>query len=348
MKKKISALLLSVLLCGCQNIGLPANPVNGKKDGAELKLVIPVGSGDICYEVAQELARRATDFSGNHLEVTITLSENIWAVIESGEADLVVCENSRLTADAQKKNALSYPQPQALSEEAEQVLPGQLTGEAAMFAMLEYPYFFRDQDCVLGGGNDGDFLAALNHSLPEWYSLELKRLSYCGEYHWLSNDGDGVETHRMKYGVDDILLEQLAAGKSIREPLSYLDDGGLYLYEADVTDEDLELQGNAVLLSGGRQMLLDIFVKPETLETLDESQQAAVEEAIVYSGGYSRTLADERMEQALKRLESNGVAIKEVDVDEWYNGYQNLYLSGNDEVNVELTKLLEEKTERFH
>ena len=342
MKKRISALLLSLLLCGCQNIDLPASPVGNGTNEASLTLAIPVGSGSICYEVAQELARRATDFAENSLSVTIVMEENIWDSVERGEVDLVVCENNRLVRDALEREKVQYPQV------AEAVSSGKVTGDAAMFAMMEYPYFFRDSHCVIEGGNNPDVLAALNYSLPQTMTMELKRLSYCGEYHWYCEDGAAVRDYFSEHHFDDILQGQLALGRDIREPLSFIDGSGLSLKEVDACREFSDVEGKTLFLSGGRQMILDIFVNPQSMEKLTEAQRAAVEEAVVYSGGYSRTLADSRQEEALEELKRQGMLIREGDVGLWHEAFQEQYRSETSPLKVELVNLLDEKTKRFH
>ena len=337
MKKKLMALLLSVLLCGCQS--LPAGSVKKETKSEELILAVPVGSGSICYEAAQELARRAVDFAENTLSVTVVMEENIWTALESGKADIAVCENSRLVQDGEALGKVLYP----AAEESSSV-----AGSGAMFAMLEYPYFFRDADCVINGANDADFLAALNYSLPEEFPMELKRLSYCGSYHWLVNDYEIWDTYFTENSMEDVLTAQLSLGYSIRDVWNYYNDR-LALQEVDLTADELDVGDQTVLLSGSRQQILDIFVNPSTTDKLDREQKAALEEAVVYCGGYSRTLADSRMKQALNALEESGVSIqKDADAEQWYEAFQELYLSGNYEVNAELAELLRSKTERFH
>ena len=95
-------------------------------------------------------------------------------------------------------------------------------------------------------------------------------------------------------------------------------------------------------------MILDIFVNPQSMKKLTEAQRAAVEEAVVYSGGYSRTLADSRQEEALEELKRQGMLIREGDVGLWHEAFQEQYRSETSPLKVELVNLLDEKTKRFH
>ncbi len=352
--KKLCVLLLSgaLLLSSCQS--LPASPVQAEQEVVELTLAIPKNSSSILREVAQELARRAEDFAQNSLTISIVEKNNIWTTVEQGTVDLVICENSRLLKGAADVGELSYPEyPEPVegkdgTEETRLLPQGDISGGAAMLAMLEYPYFFRDGECVLGGVNDPQIMAALNHSLPEGTDMELKRISYCGRYHWLTADGEALDAYLMDKDYEDVLLAQINDGRSIEDPWGQLEASGISIREVDLGEKGSDLSGKTLLLSGGRQKLLDIFVLPKSLEALNKEQKAALEEAIVYSGGYSRTLADDLEKSSLEQLTGAAVNIMDVDVDEWYEAFQHLYRSGNYELNEELVELLWDKCERFH
>ncbi len=354
--KKVCALILTVLfslqLCGCQK--LPAKPVDLEQEAVELTLAIPKNSSSILREVAQELARRAEDFTGNSLTVNIVEKDNIWDAAERGSVDLLVCENSRLLKTAEKSGELIYPDLPEPSEETTGVagetayLPlSDIEGGAAMLAMLEYPYFFREGECVLGGANDPQFLAALNHSLPEDMAMELKRISYSGCYHWLTGDHETLELYLSDKSSRDVLRAQIT-GESLRDPFGYLGDSEVYVREVDLSDSKADLSDKTLLLSGARQKLVDIFVLPESISALNEEQQAAIEEAIVYSGGYSRTLADDQQNMILEQMADAGIDILEINIDQWYEAFQELYRSGDYELNKELVELLRDKTESYH
>lgn len=350
MKNKILCLLLALSLCGCQS--LPESPVGAQPEVKELTLAIPKGSNELLKEVSRELSRRAVDFAENSLTIEIVEKENIWEALEDGSADLVVCENSRLLDDAEKLGELVYPEVfvlEELSEEELQLLPEPvLEGPASMLAMLDYPYFFRDADCIIGGGNDAAVLAALNYSLPEDFGMELKRLTYGGVYHWMTNDWETLETYLLEYSPSQMINALMEQGEPLRNLWGRLPDGEVYIREVDLSSTNADLSDKTLLLSGERRKLIGIYSNPETMAELSPIEQAAVEEAIVYSGGYSRTLADDQQETIMRQLEEQNISMVEVNINEWYAAFQKLYRSGNCEVNSDLADLLWDKTERFH
>lgn len=345
-KHAIISLILSLSLCGCEAISLPTPQVREQVEVEELTLAIPKGSTELFREVARELSRRAMDFADNTLSIEIVEAENIWKVLYEGSADLVVCENSKLTAGAEEWDDLVYPQ--AYVEESEESLSQELSGAAALFATLDYPFFFRDGECITGGGNNQDVLAALNHSLPEDFVMELERLTVSGVYHWVTDDYELLENYVMENGTTALIEAFLAQGEPLRDPWNRLKENELLIREVDLTNNKADLSEKTLILSGGRSKIIDIFSNPETMERLSAKQNAAIQEAIVYSGGYSKTLSDDQQATILRQLEEQQIDIREIDIDQWYNSFQNIYSSGKSEVNGDFADLLWEKTERFH
>lgn len=351
-KKAIISLVLAVSLCGCQGWTLPEATIREQAEVQELTLAIPKGSTEMFCEIARELSRRAVDFAENSLSIEIVEAENIWQVLQEGSADLVVCENSKAMEDAEALGDLIYPRTYTATELTEEELlqldVPQIHGDAAMFSMLDYPFFFRDGECVIGGGSNEDVLAALNYSLPDDFAMELQRLSFNGVYHWVTNDYELLESYLLEYGASDLIQRFLVQGESLRDPWTRLEEEGLYIREVDLTNTNTDLAEKTLLLSGGRWKIIDIFSNPETLSKLTAKQQAAIEEAIVYSGGYSKTLADDQQATVLRQLEESAVTMLPIDIDEWYSAFQKIYRSGDSEINADFADLLWEKTERFH
>ena len=351
-KKAIISLVLALLLCGCQGLTLPEPTVKEQTEVQELTLAIPKGSTEIFREVARELSRRAVDFADNSLSIEIVEADNIWQVLQEGSADLVVCENRKALQDAEELGDLIYPQVRANEEgAAEESLTEEipeLQGDAAMFAMLDYPFFFRDGECIISGGSNKDVLAALNYSLPDNFAMELERLSFNGGYHWVTNDYEQLESYLLEYSASDLLQRFLDQGEPLRDPWTRLEDSGLYIREVDLTNTKTDFSGKTLLIGSGRWKIIDMFSNPETIAKLTAKQQAAIEEAIVYCGGYSKTLADDQQATVLRQIEEQAVDTVTIDVDEWYDAFQKIYRSGESEVNPDLTDLLQEKTERFH
>lgn len=348
MKRAVLCVLMA-LLCGCQS--LPANPIRPDDQPVELTLAIPKGSSELVREVARELSRRAEDFAENSLSVEIVETDNIWQCIQDGSADLLVCDNSRVVSDAVKLGKVEYPVEFVISEEKrKEEIPvyQEVLGDGAMFAMLDYPYFFRDEDCVITGGNHEDVLAALNYSLPENDSMELKRLTYGGSLHWLTNDIAALEEYITDKTPLAVIQEQMDRGESLRDIWGLLGDSDVLVREVDLTVSRTDLSDKTLLLSGGRMKLIDIFANPSTLAGLSEQEQAAVQEAIIYSGGYGCTLAQDQQEHILRQLEEEGIQITQINIDDWYEAFQKLYRSGDHEVNCDLAQLVWDKVQRFH
>jgi len=319
--KKTLPCLLMVLLCGCDSWNLPVEVPGSRAVVKELVLAVPRGSDELLNEVARELARRTEDFAENSLSVELVESDNIWRTMNNGQADLVLCSNEQLLSAA----------------------GGQ---KPALFSMMEEPYFFRDADCVINGGNHEDILAALNHSLGEEFPMELCRVSCGGSYDLLCSDTEIVITALLEYPAEEILqqyeTEEDAAQPSWKQLLN-----AYALQETELGMDNIP-EGVNALLSGHRQNVIEIFIRSESIDPLSEKEQAAVKEAIVYSGGYCRTLADSQKKYALNELEERAVPTVELDLDDWYDALQKLYQSDSDETRRQFARLFDDKVERYH
>lgn len=344
MKKQILAVLLAFLLCGCESLPAKTTDLYATQQ-KELTLAIPKGSTELLKEVARELSRRAEDFAEQSLTIEVVEQENIWAVLEDGTADLVVCENSQALLNAEKLGDLIYPFAEE-KEEEEKTAPV-LEGRAAMLAMLNYPYFFRNGDCVISGGNDYEVLAALNYSLSDDFGMELKRIGYCGVSYLLTNDWESLDAYLLEKEPGQLVQELQEQGEPLNNLWGRLQDSQINLWEIDLTESNTDLSNKTLLLGGERRNLLTIYANPEQLAELSAKEQAAVEEAIVYSGGYSRTLVEDQQESIMEQLKEQDIAMVELDLDLWYETFQKRYRSGNSEINSEFAELLWDKTERL-
>lgn len=351
-KHTMISLLLALSLCGCEAITLPTPQIREQTEVQELTLAIPKGSTELFCEIARELSRRAVDFADNSLSIEIVEVEDIWEVLYEGSADLVVCENNRMTADAEDAGDLTYPQTfvkEDLSDEELLALEdSRLQGAAALFATLDYPFFFRDGECVITGGSNADVLAALNYSLPDDFVMELERLTFSGVYHWVTNDYELFEEYELEYGPEVLIAQLLDQGEPLSDPWNYVGDSDFSVREVDLTNTKADFSEKTLILSGGRLKIVDIFSNPESMEQLTAKQKAAIQEAIVYSGGYGKTLADDQQATILRQLEGEQIPMGYIDVDAWYHVFQNIYSSGKSEVNEEFADLIWDKTERFH
>ncbi len=351
-KNAFISLILSLSLCGCEAIALPTPQIREQEEVQELVLAIPKESTELFREVARELSRRAVDFADNSLFIEIVEADNIWEVLYEGSADLVVCENSKLTAGAEAVNDLIYPETvskEGLSEEELRHLDTpQIQGAAALFAALDYPFFFRDGECVITGGSNEDVLSALNHSLPDDFVMELDRMTVSGVYHWTTNDYELFQNYVLTYGPEALIEQLLDQGEPLNDPWNYVGDSDFSIREVDLTNTTTDFNEKTLILSGSRNKIVDIFTNPDSMERLTEKQKAAIKEAIVYSGGYGKTLTDDQQTTILRQLQEENITVENIDVDEWYHVFQNIYSSGKSEVNDEFADLLWEKTERFH
>jgi len=345
--------LLLAALCGCQDLQVPAL---NREEPVELLLAVPQNSGELVQECARELARRAEDFAQTSLTIRIVEESNIWEALEQGKADLLLCTNETLMGSARRAGQLEEPVSTIVQDEENKdqdkeaawvYQPQPLSGAAATLSMLDYPYFFPDGDCAIIGANQEDVLAALNHSLPEDLPMELRRISVVGQIHWSASPPDLALDYFSQYSPGEILQKQLQQGESLRDPWGALEGGEIFVRELDLSNGKADLSDRLLILSAGRLKLLDIFVSPAALEKLEPKQRAAVEEAIVYSGGYGRILAKDQEESLLEQLHSQGVAILEPDREDWYEAFQRYYRSGQSPVDSRLSELVHKVVDRF-
>lgn len=319
MKKSLLCVWMA-LLCGCAN--LPAEVTGNQTAVRELILAVPEDRDELLDEVARELARRTEDFAENSLSVELVEVDNVWHAMEQGEADLLICSNQQFLEQAGQQE------------------------HTALFAVMEEPYFFRESQCVINGCNHEDILAALNYSLGEEFPMELRRVSYCGSYDLLCDSGETLETVLEEYSVDDLLQQYEEEGLHVSQLWERVLAERI-LYEVELGEEEIP-QGSSVIFSGHRQKLLSIFQSSDTMEQLTDKERAAVEEAIVYSGAYCRTLADAQRKYVLQELEEQSVSIVEWDVDDWYYALQKRHQSHSNETKREFVRLFEDKVERYH
>lgn len=345
----LCSLLLS-LLCGCQQLQVSTL---GRQEPVELVLALPQNSEELIQECARELSRRAEDFAQTSLTVRIVEEPNIWEALEQGKADLLLCSNEALVGSARRAGQLLEPQPSSDGEgegpekEMASLETETLSGAAASFAMLDYPYFFPDVEGAIIGANQEDVLAALNYSLPEDCPMELRRISVLGQFHWSASPPEVALDYFTQLSPGEILEKQLDQGESLREPWGALNEGELFMRELDLGGSKSDLSDRLLILSGSRLKLLDFFVSPKALEKLNQRQRAAVEEAIVYSGGYGCTLGRDQEESLLEQLHSQGIQLLEPDREEWYETFQRYYRNGQSPVDSRLSELLHRVVDRF-
>lgn len=320
MKKSLLCVLMA-LLCGCTSLPVEV-PGSNHTEPRELVLAVPENSDELLSEVARELARRTEDFAENSLSVEIVEVDNIWRCMEQAEADLLLCGNEQLLSD------------------------GALRENTALFAMMEEPYFFLEEKCIINGGNHEDILATLNHSLGEDFPMELRRVSYRGTYDLLCSDSSALEEALLQYTTEDIFVQYEEEGIVLPELWTQL-LAQYGLQEIELGQDEIPAEGS-VVFSGHRQKVLEFFVSEESLRFLTEKERAAVEEAIVYSGGYCRTLAESQRKYALQELKDSDVPAMELEQDDWYEALQRRYQSDSDDSKREFARLFENKVERFH
>lgn len=346
--KKLFLCFLFALLCGCGSFS-GNNSFNHKNSSENLILAVSANSSDLIRQIARELVLRTEDLTNNSLAVEIIEVENVWEVIQNGGADLLICENSLAVSDANYLKKIQYPVSYIEdSENQYRQIPiyEQLQGDAAMFAMMEYPFFFKNSDAVIKGGNNPDFLDALNYSLPQDYSMRLQRLSYGGCYHWATEPNS--QLFEIFAEKDEFsLISDLAFGSSVRDFWRSEKAAELSVFELDLTKPKVDLNGKVLLLSSQRMKLVDIFSNSKALSNLSPSQQAAIQEAIVYCGGYSKILAENEQDAAFTQFEPQFSQIQKLNSNRLYEAFLKLYLNHNRELNSELVQLLYDKVKYF-
>ena len=346
--KKLFLCFLCTLLCGCGSFSGNAL-LNNRNSSENLTLAVSANSSDLIRQIARELVLRAEDLTNNSLAVEIVEVENVWELIQNGGADLLICENSLAVSDANSLQKIQYPVSYIEdSENKYRSIPvyEQLQGDAAMFAMMEYPFFFKNSDAVVKGANNPDFLSALNYSLPQDYSMRLQRITYGGCYHWVTEPNSPFFDFFSE--KDEFsLISDLSVGYSARDFWRSEKAADFSFFDLDLTKPTIDLNGKVLLLSSQKMKLIDIFSNSKSISELSPAQQAAIQEAIVYCGGYSKILAENEQDAAFTQFEEEFAQIQKLNSKRLYEAFFKFYLSQNRELNPELIQLLYDKIKYF-
>ena len=115
----------------------------------------------------------------------------------------------------------------------------------------------------------------------------------------------------------------------------------------DLTKPTVALNGKVLLLSSQKMKLIDIFSNSKSISALSPAQQAAIQEAIVYCGGYSKILAENEQDAAFTQFEEEFTQIQKLNSKRLYEVFLNFYLYQNRELNPELIQLLYDKIKYF-
>ena len=245
---------------------------------------------------AQEFANRLAYYSDGELEISLSASDQLDAVLTEDDTQFAFVENERLSKTIEPLETFALP------------------------------FFFQDADYLFSGLNSERTRRQLNRLLEEEYPMEIK-MSVVYGYEDLAADATvDLTDFRKRY---PLAVTRSFFSQEQQQEISALEIEGeepLLNKEAEIAPVELSELVQAVQNHDDTLVLLESShqLKPAYLmmqtglyKQLTPKQQAAVEQAVVMACGYCRTVADQNRQEDLEQLRQLGVQIEPVNREKY-------------------------------
>ena len=248
---------------------------------------------------AQEFANRLAYYSDGELEISLSASDQLDAVLTADDTQFAFVENERLSKTIEQLETFTLP------------------------------FFFQDADYLFSGLNSERTRRQLNRLLEEEYPMEIQ-VSVVYGYEDLAADATvDLTDFRKRYPLavtrsffsQEQQQEIGALEIEGEEPLQMLLDKEVEIAPVELSElvQTVQSQDSALVLLESSHQLKPAYLMMQTglYEQLTPKQQAAVEQAVVMACGYCRTVADQNRQENLEQLRQLGVQIEPVNREKY-------------------------------
>ena len=295
MKRLGAVAVIFLLLSGCTQQAVQKEQ---EEQPRTMSMVIASDAPTSIQLAAQEFANRLAYYSDGELEVLLSASDQLDAVLTADDTQFAFVENERLSK----------------------------TEPLETFAL---PFFFQDADYLFSGLNSERTRRQLNRLLEEEYPMEIQ-MSVVYGYEDLAADATvDLTDFRKRYPLavtrsffsQEQQQEIGALEIEGEEPLQMLLDKEVEIAPVELSElvQTVQSQDSALVLLESSHQLKPAYLMMQTglYEQLTPKQQAAVEQAVVMACGYCRTVADQNRQENLEQLRQLGVQIEPVNREKY-------------------------------
>lgn len=283
----------------------------------EMTILISSDAPECIRMAAQEFINRVAYYSDGELQINLSESQQMESILESEGAEFAFVENTLLT--------------EAIPE----------------LQTLELPFYFKNEDYQFSALNAQRTRVRLDELIGGAYSMRMQMATVCGYEDLAADASVDLTDFRKRYPLavsrsffPDQLQEEIGALEiEADDPLRLLMDGGAEIAQADL-ERVLEVvqkgqkqpEELVVFASAHKLETVYLLIGQDVMETLNEQQQAAVEQAAVMACGYCRTLAEQQREEQLSQLQRIGVQVYGVNLEKYFALLGDIYQYQSEEM----------------
>ena len=290
----------TLLLAGCTQTDRRQQP---QPQLSEMTVLISSDAPECIRMAAQEFINRAAYYSDGTLQINLSESQQVESILKSEGAEFAFVENTLLT----------------------ETIPELQT--------LELPFYFKNEDYHFSALNAQRTRERLNQLIGGAYSMRMQMAAVCGYENLAADASVDLTDFRKRYPLavtksffPDQLQEEIGALEiETDDPLRLLMDGGAEIAQADlervleVVQKGQKKPGELVVFASAHKLeTVYLLVGQDVMESLNEQQQAAVEQATVMACGYCRTLAGQQREEQLMQLQQIGVQVYGINLEKYF------------------------------
>ena len=296
MKRLGAVAVIFLLLSGCTQQAVQKEQ---EEQPRTMSMVIASDAPTSIQLAAQEFANRLAYYSDGELEISLSASDQLDAVLTADDTQFAFVENERLSKTIEPLETFTLP------------------------------FFFQDVDYLFSGLNSERTRGQLNRLLEEEYPMEIQ-MSVVYGYEDLAADATvDLTDFRKRYPLavtrsffsQEQQQEIGALEIEGEEPLQMLLDKEVEIAPVELSElvQTVQSQDSALVLLESSHQLKPAYLMMQTglYGQLTPKQQAAVEQAVVMACGYCRTVADQNRQENLEQLRQLGVQIEPVNREKY-------------------------------
>ncbi len=286
MKRLGAVAVIFLLLSGCTQQAVQKEQ---EEQPRTMSMVIASDAPTSIQLAAQEFANRLAYYSDGELEISLSASDQLDAVLTADDTQFAFVENERLSKTIEQLETFTLP------------------------------FFFQDADYLFSGLNSERTRRQLNRLLEEEYPMEIQAADatvdltdFRKRYPLAVTRSFFSQEQQQEIGALEIEGE---------EPLQMLLDKEVEIAPVELSElvQTVQSQDSALVLLESSHQLKPAYLMMQTglYGQLTPKQQAAVEQAVVMACGYCRTVADQNRQENLEQLRQLGVQIEPVNREKY-------------------------------